>query len=82
MKDGDINVACAQACPADAIIFGDMNDPNSKISKHLRIKNEKGDYGIDKQVEEERAYAMLEEVGVKPNVMYLTKIRNKEESQA
>jgi len=82
VKDGEINVACAQACPADAIIFGDMNDPNSKISKHLKIKAEEGDYGVDKQVEEERAYAMLEEIGVKPNVMYLTKIRNKDSQTA
>jgi len=77
-NDGDINTACAAACPADAILFGDMNDPNSAISKRLKIKNTEGDYGIDRKVREPRAYAVLEEVGSKPNVLYLTKIRNKE----
>lgn len=81
-NDGDIITACAAACPSDAIVFGDMNDDNSQISKLLRIKNEEGDYGIDKQVNEERAYTVLEETGSKPNVLYLTKIRNKKESHA
>ena len=80
-NDGDITTACASACPADAITFGDMNDPNSAISKLLRIKDQEGDYGIDKQVEEERAYTVLEEVGAKPNVLYLTKIRNKDKEE-
>ena len=77
-NDGDINMACASSCPADAITFGDMNDPNSALSKLLRIKDQEGDYGIDKQIGEERAYTVLEEVGTKPNVLYLTKIRNKD----
>ncbi len=81
-NDGDINTACASACPSDAIVFGDMNDDNSQISQLLRIKNEKGDYGIDKQVNEERAYTVLEEVGQKPNVLYLTKIRNKDKKES
>lgn len=76
--DGDINTACASACPADAIVFGDMNDPNSRISQLLKIKDIEGDYGIDKKVREPRAYTVLEEVGAKPNVLYLTKIRNKD----
>jgi MoCo/4Fe-4S cofactor protein with predicted Tat translocation signal len=81
-KDGDINTACASACPSDAIVFGDMNDDMSQISQLLRIKNEEGDYGIDKQVNEERAYTVLEEVGTKPNVLYLTKIRNKDKKES
>ncbi|MCG8340186.1 MAG: TAT-variant-translocated molybdopterin oxidoreductase [Cytophagales bacterium] len=68
LSDDDVNTACAAACPADAIVFGDMNDPDSKISKML--------------VEEvdARAYRVLEEIGTKPNVSYLTKIRNKEKN--
>jgi MoCo/4Fe-4S cofactor protein with predicted Tat translocation signal len=81
-NDDDINMACASACPADAIVFGDMNDPNSNLSKILKIKDLEGDYGIDKKIGEERAYTVLEEVGTKPNVLYLTKIRNKEKSNA
>ena len=78
-EDGDINMACASACPADAIIFGDLNDQNSRISKALKIE-EKKDYqgATERVVEEDRAYHVLEEINVNPNVWYFTKIRNKE----
>ncbi|SIT92772.1 TAT-variant-translocated molybdopterin oxidoreductase [Pontibacter indicus] len=62
--DGEIVTACAQSCPTDAIIFGDMLDPESRISKTLA--REKG----------ERAFHVLEEMNAQPNVTYLTKIRN------
>ena len=62
LKDGDIKTACQQSCPSDAIVFGDMNDENSKISKYL------GD---------ERNYTVLTELNIRPRVSYLTKIRNK-----
>ncbi|MDX2194846.1 MAG: TAT-variant-translocated molybdopterin oxidoreductase [Cytophagales bacterium] len=62
--DGEIETACSQSCPADALVFGDMNDPESRISKALADENK------------ERAYHMLEEINVKPSVSYLTKIRN------
>lgn len=81
-NDNDFTTACASACPSDAIVFGDMNDDNSMIAQLLRIKNEEGDYGIDKQVNEERAYTVLEETGSKPNVLYLTKIRNKDKKES
>jgi molybdopterin-containing oxidoreductase family iron-sulfur binding subunit len=73
-EDGDIVTACQSACPADAIVFGDMNDPKSKIYSMLRIKEEEE----TKVVEEERAYHMLEEINVNPNIWYFTKIRNKD----
>ncbi len=62
LKDGDVTVACQQSCPAEAIVFGDMNDPESKISK----------MGKD-----ERNYAVLEELHVLPSIQYQTKVRNK-----
>jgi Fe-S-cluster-containing dehydrogenase component/anaerobic selenocysteine-containing dehydrogenase len=62
LKDGAIKTACQQSCPADAIVFGDKNDPNSKIAKYL---------------ENERNYTVLEELNVQPRVSYLTKVRNK-----
>jgi Fe-S-cluster-containing dehydrogenase component len=79
LVDGEINVACAVACPTDALVFGDMNDPSSKVSKLLKIE-ESDD--ASKQVAEERAYHVLEEINVSPNVWYFTKIRNKEKNEA
>ncbi|WP_199136990.1 TAT-variant-translocated molybdopterin oxidoreductase [Pedobacter sp. ASV12] len=61
LKDGDIKMACQQACSAGAIIFGDKNDPNSEVSKALRS---------------ERIYYVLEEINVQPGVGYMTKVRN------
>lgn len=61
-KDGDVKIACQQSCPGDAIVFGDLNDPKSKIAKLLANA---------------RTYRLLEEINVDPRVSYLTKIRNK-----
>lgn len=61
LRDGDIKMACQQACPANAIIFGDGNDPESEVSKALRS---------------ERVYYVLEEINTQPGVGYMTKIRN------
>lgn len=63
--DGEIQVACAQTCPTNAITFGDKNDPNSAISKLLAEEYEG------------RAYGVIEEINVAPNIAYLSKIRNK-----
>ena len=73
--DGDAVTACASACPSEALVFGDMKDPSSEISQRLKIKTS------EKMVEamEDRAYHVLEELRVMPNVWYLTKIRNKDE---
>ena len=75
--DGEVNVACAKSCPSDALVFGDMKDPESRISKLLKIKSM--DKGVEAQ--EERAYHVLEELRVMPNIWYLTKIRNKDEEK-
>ena len=79
VQDGEINVACAVACPTDALVFGDMNDPNSKVSKLLKIEE---NISALKEVGEERAYHVLEEINVSPNVWYFTKIRNKDKNEA
>lgn len=63
LQEDDIKTACQQSCPAGAIYFGDMNDPNTSISKFLN---------------DPRNYKLLEELNVKPRVSYLTKIRNKD----
>ncbi len=93
LEDGEVVTACQASCSTGAIVFGDMNDPKSKISKLLKIdhykevKKENGEvekvinYGIDKKIGNPRAYRVLEEIGVKPNIFYLTKIRNKDKVQ-
>ncbi len=65
LLDNDIDTACATACPSDAIVFGDMNNPESKIYKILNQENTS------------RAYHVLEEIRTQPNVTYLRKVRNK-----
>lgn len=69
-KDGDINPACASACPSQAILFGDLNDKGSNIRQLM-----------DDEIEG-RAYNVLEELNVRPNVWYMTKIRNNDPEQA
>ena len=63
----EFTTACAQTCPSNAIVFGDLNDKNSEISK--LYKNE-------------RAYHAVEELDTKPSIVYMTKIRNKKENNA
>jgi len=80
IKDGEINVACAEACPTEALVFGDLNDEQSKVSRLLKI--EENTLDANKEVNEERAYHVLEEINVSPNVWYFTKIRNKDKNEA
>ncbi len=61
VEDGAIQTACAEACPTNAIIFGDLNDAASQVRKEHNDK---------------RAYYALEDVGVKPNISYKVKVRN------
>jgi molybdopterin-containing oxidoreductase family iron-sulfur binding subunit len=84
LKDGEVETACQAACSTGAIVFGDINNPESKISKLLQIKpaDEKHPHRIDKITGNPRAYQVLEEIGVKPNIWYLTKIRNKDSAKA
>jgi Fe-S-cluster-containing dehydrogenase component len=61
LREGDFKVACQQVCATDSIAFGDINDPNSKVSKKRAI---------------DRNYALLAEIGTRPRTRYLGKIRN------
>ncbi|NOX17362.1 MAG: TAT-variant-translocated molybdopterin oxidoreductase [Chlorobi bacterium] len=66
-KGDDVVVACQQSCPADAIVFGDSNDMESKVSKYR---------------EHQLGYHVLEETAVKPNVTYIAKLRNTHSEEA
>jgi molybdopterin-containing oxidoreductase family iron-sulfur binding subunit len=61
IADGEIKTACQQACPTQTIVFGNQNDPNSKVSQ-LR--------------KDPRAYLLLEELLTKPRTSHLAKLRN------
>lgn len=65
IKDGDVVLACMEACPTDAIVIGNVNDPHSEIAK-LRADKQKN-----------RVFYVLEQLHILPNINYLAKIRNK-----
>jgi len=69
VKDGEAKTACQQACAADAIVFGNVNDKESRVFK---IRNEE---------QTERLFYVLEETHTLPSVSYLAKIRNKDAAQ-
>ena len=61
VNDGDVKTACQQSCPANAIIFGNINDEASQVAKNKRSP---------------RNYDLLGELNTRPRVSYLAKVRN------
>jgi molybdopterin-containing oxidoreductase family iron-sulfur binding subunit len=59
--EGEIKTACQQSCPGDAIVFGNINNPESEISKIA---------------DNPRSYQLLEQLHTLPSVSYVTKVRN------
>jgi molybdopterin-containing oxidoreductase family iron-sulfur binding subunit len=64
IRDGEIQTACQQSCPAKAITFGDLVDANSRVNQ---LKHD------------QRDYILLEELNLRPQISYLAKVRNSEE---
>jgi molybdopterin-containing oxidoreductase family iron-sulfur binding subunit len=62
LADGEIQTACQQSCPTQAIVFGDVNDPKSRVSQLAKSG---------------RHYRVLEEINVRPSVGYLRLVRNR-----
>jgi molybdopterin-containing oxidoreductase family iron-sulfur binding subunit len=61
LRDGDVVPACAQACPSEAIVFGDYNDETSRVSRAAAV---------------DRHYSLLGNVGTQPRTRYLGRVRN------
>jgi len=64
VRDGEIVPACAQTCPAQAIVFGDLKEPGSRVARLSR---------------EGRGFRALEELNTQPAITYLARVREKEE---
>jgi molybdopterin-containing oxidoreductase family iron-sulfur binding subunit len=62
LHDGDIQTACQQSCPAKAIVFGNLNDPRSRVAQLAADR---------------RSYQVLGELNIRPSVNYLTLVRNR-----
>ena len=56
LRDGDVQPACVQSCPTDALVFGDRNDPDSRVSELAHSQ---------------RRFRLLEDLGTDPAVIYL-----------
>jgi molybdopterin-containing oxidoreductase family iron-sulfur binding subunit len=61
VQDGDVVTACQQACPTQAIVFGNLNDPNSEVMKLHRSK---------------RSYGVLAELNTRPRTLHLARVSN------
>jgi len=67
LRDNEIKTACMQACPANAIVFGNLKDPESRVSKLFK---------------DPRSYNLLEELHTLPNTAYMTKVWNDETNKS
>jgi anaerobic selenocysteine-containing dehydrogenase/Fe-S-cluster-containing dehydrogenase component len=67
VHDADLKTACQQTCPTDAIVFGDLNNPESLVRRHA---------------DDDRSFHALEVLNTRPALSYMSKVRNVERSEA
>ncbi len=67
LRDGDVVTACAQACPSGALVFGDLHDPESAVTRAAADR---------------RGYHILEDLNVRPSVTYLAEVQHREAGPA
>ena len=65
VRDGEILTACQQVCPTEAIVFGNLNDAGSKLSKLMASQ---------------RKYGLLDDLNTRPRTQYLGYVRNSNEA--
>jgi molybdopterin-containing oxidoreductase family iron-sulfur binding subunit len=76
VRDGEFTTSCAQACPTNAIVFGDAKDENSQVSKLWKKYQVKRRLTKQKKDNPElRGYRIFEELNIDPSVMYLERVR-------
>jgi molybdopterin-containing oxidoreductase family iron-sulfur binding subunit len=61
VRDGEVQPACVQTCPSEALVFGNRNDPDSQVARKIAMESSRG-------------YRVLEELNTLPSVVYLKKV--------
>jgi molybdopterin-containing oxidoreductase family iron-sulfur binding subunit len=79
VRDGDVQTACQQACPTQAIVFGNLSDPDSRVAQSWKAhKMAFGNVEHAGEAKQERGYRVFEQLNTEPSVTYLERVRDDE----